>query len=127
MRDFIIVTNNRQVSDRYERIYPVEYYEVTYMQTLLLVRDRVHLGHALLTHPLAGSIKPNETPFKSVMISRSKGETDPGSVQLIEESIETYNKFKNKKFPNMSLRMRDDYAQIDLSLLENALGSAVEK
>ena len=127
MTDFIIITNNSQVAERYESIYSVEYYEMTLKQILLLVRDRVHLGHVLLTHPLAGSIKPNETPFKSVLISRSKGQTDLQSVRIIEESIETCEKFHTVKFPNMSQRMRDDFGQIDLSLIENALESAVEK
>ena len=127
MTDFIMITNNRQVAERYETMYPVEYYEVTLKQLLLVVRDRVHMGHMLLTHPLAGSIKPNETPFKSVLISRRKGKTDLQSVGMIEESIATCDKFHTIKFPNMSPRMRDDFGQIDLSLIENALGSAVEK
>jgi hypothetical protein len=37
---------------------------------LLTVRDHIHSGARLLTHPQAGSVKPYETPYRSVLVYR---------------------------------------------------------
>ena len=66
---FIIITNNSMVRDELSANYQVEYEDISYEDVLRKVRDRVYAGHKLLTHPLSGSVKPNETPYKSVMIS----------------------------------------------------------
>ncbi len=56
------------------------------------VRDKVHEGHELATHPLSGSVKPNETPYKTIMISEKKGVLDFNSLKIIEDSIATAKK-----------------------------------
>lgn len=71
--DNIIVTNNKLVFEKYKDLYHIVYDEsFTYLDVLEYVRDKVHEGHLLTTHPLSGSIKPNETPYKTVMISKKR-------------------------------------------------------
>ncbi len=118
-----IITNNYFVYQRFREKIDVQFHtDYTYIEILQLVRDKVHSGHRLITHPLSGSIKPNETPFKSVVISRNKEELDFEGVSIIEESIASAEKFlKNKHTPKYSDNILNDFRLIDLSLIENAI------
>lgn len=122
---FIIMTNNELVYSKYKDEFEVEYKKESYEDLLLRVRDRVHMGAKLLTHPLSGSVKPNETPFKTVFITKTKGDMDMRSLEIIENAIITAKKFPIR-FPEMSDKMREDFALIDLSLMESAIPSATQ-
>lgn len=119
----ILITNNILVYKKYKDIIEIIYKEdSSYLEILNYTRDLIHRGHELLTHPLSGSIKPNETPFKTIMISKKRGKLDLDSLKLIEESIETAGKFiKLKATPNWSDSVLDDFRVIDLSLIENII------
>ncbi len=120
----IIVTNNRYVYDKYKDNFEVLFYEdFSYLNVLEYVRDKVHEGHKLLTHPLSGSVKPNETPYKTIMISEKKDEVlDFNSLKIIEDSIATAKKFISyKPTPNWTESILDDFRVIDLSLIENVI------
>lgn len=126
MANFVIVTNNPKVFKKYSVHYNVEFLDTDYMAVLNYVRDMIHKGHKILTHPLAGSIKPNETPFKSVFITKSPAQFDAQSLAIIESSIETCKKFSKLRFPDMSDTLREDFSDIDCSLVDNAFASAVQ-
>lgn len=64
-RSYVIVTNNPLVLERLGDTHNVEYEDISYESVLERVRDKIHLGHTLLSHPLSGSVKPNETPYLS--------------------------------------------------------------
>lgn len=119
----IIVTNNKYVYDKYKDLIEVDFKEnFTYMQILEYVRDKIHQGHQLLTHPLSGSVKPNETPYKTVMISKNKGNLDNTGLLIIEDAIATVKKFlSNRPTPNWPENILDDFRVIDLSLMENVI------
>lgn len=127
--NIILITNNRYVFNKYKDNYSILYNEdFTYMDILKLTRDKIHKGHLLLTHPLSGSIKPNETPYKTIIISKGKGNIDSNSLNIIEESILTTRKFlENKVTPKWSERVLDDFRVIDLSLIENSIENSIEK
>ena len=73
----IIVTNNKYVYEKYKDTIEIKYDEdFTYLDVLEYVRDKIHKGHKLMTHPLSGSVKPNETPYKTIMISKDKNTMD---------------------------------------------------
>lgn len=94
------------------------------LKVLEVVRDKIHLGHELLTHPLSGSIKPNETPFKSVIISDKIGSVNFESLKIIEESIATAKKFLDqKKVRNWPDRIIEDFRVIDFSLITSGIES----
>ncbi|MBC7087598.1 MAG: GrdX family protein [Tissierellales bacterium] len=119
----IIITNNPKVFQKFNGKYEIEYLEnESYLDVLLMVRDKLHKGHKLLSHPLSGSVKPNETPFKSILISQKKGKIDFGSLSILENSIATYEKFiKIKRLPDWNQDVVVDFMVVDLSLLENTL------
>jgi len=93
------------------------------MDVLINVRDHIHRGHKLLTHPLMGSIKPNQTPYKSVAISKKNYEVvDLTSLQIIEESIlKAGDLLKYKPLPNWPKQALEDFGLIDFDLIKNAL------
>lgn len=114
-----IITNNVLVNNKYSNHYEVEYLDIDYIGILKKTRDYIHTGHKLLTHPLSGSIKPNETPYKSIMISKEKLQLDMDSLMIIEESIKTANKFINKIGKvNSNNRIDEDFQIVDLSLID---------
>lgn len=119
----IIITNNPDVVEKFQDMFKMELLvEKTYMDVLYYTRDLIHKGHELLTHPLSGSVKPNETPYKSIIVSAKIGELDGSGLTIIEESIQTALKFiENKKTPNWTERVLDDFRVIDLSLMENVI------
>ncbi|MGL4911548.1 MAG: GrdX family protein, partial [Romboutsia sp.] len=87
----LIVTNNPivrlKVTDR-----EVLHKDITYIEILKECRNLVHTGYELLSHPLYGSVKPNETPYRSIIMKKGKN-LDANSVMLIEEAISTASKF----------------------------------
>lgn len=119
----IIITNNLYVYEKYKEDKEMIYKEdFSYLEILDFVRDKIHDGHELLTHPLSGSIKPNETPYKTIMISKEKGELDQDGLRILEESVLIVKKFiSDKPTPNWVERVLDDFRVIDLSLIENVI------
>lgn len=119
----ILITNNKYVYNKYKDEFEMVYDEkFTYLDVLEYVRNKVHDGHELLTHPLSGSVKPNETPFKSIVISEKKEVLDFNSLKIIEDSIATYKKFTAiRPTLNWPESILDDFMVIDLSLIQNAI------
>ena len=115
-----VLTNNPLVVKKLDGQYPVSYYEVSFRELLVKARDLVHQGYTLLSHPLSGSVKPGETPYKSILLSEKAGTLDIQSLTLIENSILTADKF-TVKYPHMSQSMRGDFQLIDYTLLQSAL------
>lgn len=118
----IIVTNNPKVKDFFEDLkYEVLFVDGGYGDVLEEVRKKVHLNYELLTHPLSGSIKPNETPYKSVAIHK-ENHLDMLSLELISNAIQVYERLQNDlKTPLWTEGILDDFMVIDLDLIKNAL------
>lgn len=94
--------------------------ELSLREILVRARDMVYAGHTLFTHPLAGSVKPNETVYKSVVLSREPGQMQPDQAEIIASSIETFDKFKPRN-RELSQKVREDFQLIDYTLLCGAL------
>jgi hypothetical protein len=119
---FIIITNNDMVYNKYKDQYNIELYDCSIKEVMLKVRDRIHEGYKLLTHPLSSSIKPNESLFKSIMISDEKSVLDYDSLLIIENGIMTCDKFNKIKYNIVYTdRIIEDFKLIDLTVLESAL------
>ena len=123
MIKFQIVTNNQLVKEKYENEYEINYFDVTYKEILLRVRSMCQEGYQLLTHPMSGSVKPNETPYKSIMLSTSKGNINEESLLLIEKCFVTYNKFEDLK-KEWSKEVLEDFQLIDYTLISSGISSA---
>lgn len=118
MSNYCIVTNNPLVLEKYPLVALFEEKNVEGIFTS--VRDSIHRGAILISHPLAGSVKPNESPYKSVVISSEKGHIDMKSLQIIEDAIGALKKLKvsNREF---SERVLEDFQVIDLDLINSAI------
>ena len=66
----------------------------SYRDVLLKVRDLVYDRHILLTHPQASSLKPNQTPYRSIMVYPKGEEDNMKDIMLIEKCIETYDQWQ---------------------------------
>lgn len=120
----IIITNNAEVCRKYNKIYDVEFIDGSYLDVLLRARDKIHQGHKLLTHPLSGSVKPNETPYKSLMISHDQEELHMDSLMIVEDSIQTAKKFISATTPKKwTDDILQDFMEIDRTLLESGIES----
>lgn len=122
--DFIIITNNPLVEDRLGQEYEVDFTEISYEEVLKKVRDFVYNKHELLTHPLSGSVKPNETPYKSIMVSKNpKARYNTESMEIIDRAIAVVPKFEFKS-DKYAEDVYDDFQYIDYALISSALPSA---
>lgn len=113
-----------RVCESFNENFNVIYVDGGYLDVLYAVRDRIHIGSILISHPLMGSIKPNETPFRSVVIEEKNGPVDYQSLAIIESSIESCKKLlKDRSTPDWTEKVLEDFRFLDIRLLESALGS----
>jgi len=119
----IIVTNNPMSKEQFESKYMVVFIKGSMMDILKKVRNNIHEGHKLLTHPLMSSVKPNETPYRTICISKEKlREVDLQSLSIIEESIMSTEKFLNDfKTPQWTEKILLDFQLIDYDIIHHAL------
>lgn len=118
---YIIITNNPLVKEKYVDK-EVEFYDKKYQEILQIVKNKIALGHKMLTHPLSGSVKPKETPYKSIMISKEKEYVDLDSLELIENAIATAEKFVERS-DKWTPQVLKDFQLVDFTLIDSAMGS----
>lgn len=120
----LCITNNKLFYSEYKDTLNVEYYDISLRDIMVTVRDKLHTGYKLLTHPLSGSIKPGETPYKTIFIEKCD-KPDYDSVMLIENCITICDNFvpiNASKYLNPEKSIKD-FEIIDLSLAKSALSS----
>jgi len=127
MQKYIIVTNNPITAKNADAVHELRYCEdESLMSVLSAVRAKVHEGYKLATHPLTSSLKPNETPYKTVLLYPQKGELCLESLGLIEAAIRVHETFAQNSRPRLwsELRqdIRDDFAVIDYDMVRLAIG-----
>lgn len=117
----ILITNNPKFKSLDINNIAVKYHNTNYFRILEITRDYIHKNYEMLTHPLYGSVKPNETIYRTILIKESDS-LDYNSVTLISEAMSTFVKFnKNKVTPTWNERVKDDFSVIDYDLLINAI------
>lgn len=116
-----IITNNPLVRDVLGQYYTIEYYEgISYRDVLVKVRDLVYQGYELLTHPMAGSVKPNETMFKSIVVGTDQKPIEIEHCNLMMNALITCDKFKPTGAQYADYHI-EDFKLIDYTLLCGAL------
>lgn len=116
-----IITNNPLVKTVLSDWYTVEYYEgISYRDVLVKVRDLVYAGYELHTHPMAGSVKPNETMFKSIVVGTDMIGTNIEHCKLMMNALITCDKFKPLGVQYSDYHIKD-FQLIDYTLLCGAL------
>ena len=117
------VTNNPMVVEKKNGKFhadQLEFHDTDYLSILKTVRDKIHLGHRLISHPLSGSIKPGQTPYKTIVLTSEKGGLHEESLHIIEESISTCLKLtKDLKVKDWHESVLLDFQLIDYDLIFN--------
>ena len=118
MSNFYILTNNPAVTTAYRLV--TRQIDGSVAKVFAAVRDAVHLGAVLISHPLAGSLKPNECPYKSIVLSTARGPADLISLANIEAAIAVLQKLpvKPQRYGPPVLK---DFQVIDLDLIRSAM------
>ena len=118
-----LITNNPKFIEENLKDIEIEYLDVSYIDILRKVRDYVHENWEIVTHPLYGSVKPNETIYRTIVIKENNS-LDITSVNLISDAIVTFKKFRNnREVPQWTDRVKDDFSVIDHDLILNAIHS----
>lgn len=122
---YLIVTNNPLAKELIPADYAMDFEPCTYREVLVKVRDLVYAGHRLYTHPLSGSVKPNETPYKSIVVSKNVKHMELSEAEIISNSLVTFDKFP-LKYRDLPEQVLKDFQLIDYTLLCSALGLDAE-
>lgn len=94
---------------------------------LTRVRDYVHRGAIILTHPLCGNMRPTQQPFRSVImqIFPEPHPVDEPSLTLIENALGVYRSCLERLARPDALPdpIASDYAFVDFELMRASLES----
>lgn len=120
-----LITNNPKFKiENYPGI-EIEFLDIPYRNILQKVRDYIHENWELLSHPLYGSVKPNETIYRSIVLKKGE-KLDINSEILISNAITTFEKFRgNKKTPNWTECVKDDFSTIDYDLINQTINRII--
>ncbi|MGN1377648.1 MAG: GrdX family protein [Dorea sp.] len=118
----VIITNNDRVYSKYSPQMKVELL-TSYEEVLIRTRDLVYDRHRLLTHPQASSLKPNQTPIRSVIVYPKGKDDNTDDILLIEKCIEVFRSWQKiaptpKKYERNIL---EDFKTIDLSVIDGVI------
>lgn len=121
--DVLLITNNARLLDH---VSSSRFVEGTASDVLIAVRDLVHQGWRLLTHPLYGNFRPLQQPFRSVLLKRPASLSEPvdtKSLTLLEEalSIHASTKTPSVEKPAPSPTVLEDLAFLDMELMKESL------
>jgi len=116
LSNHIIITNNPAVAEKYSS--STRFIEGSVKDIFTAIRDAVHKGAKIISHPLSGSIKPNESPYKSIAITTTTGPLDLKHLSIIEDAISTLARLpdRNRMYDESVL---DDFRIIDLDLISH--------
>ena len=121
VREYRIITNNPLVKACFPPEYRLDFFpEKGYRDILITVRDLVYAGHRMYTHPLAGSVKPNETPYKSIVVTKKKVGFNMDHAGLCSGALTVFDKFTPIGW-TLPERILQDFQLIDYTLLAGAL------
>lgn len=120
---YVCITNNDEVA---ECVDEARFVEGNAISVLTIARDMVHQGWKLVASPLYGNFKPNQQPYRTIVLSReNKGirdTVDGYSLQLIEAAMKIYVECEIKRMPgDMPDQIDRDYKYVDFALMEDTL------
>lgn len=129
MKEYILVTNNPMAKEKKDKELSGKKIKIKLNfcddldDVMTTTRDLVHKGYELISHPLAGSVKPAQNPYRSIIVK--KGENlNYDSLKTIESAIQKLKQFqKNKVKSNYPSDILEDYQVIDYSLISSGIKS----
>lgn len=83
-------------------------------------RDLVHTGWLLVANPLYGNFKPNQQPYRTLVLTEGKAfRVDCESLELIENAINYYQNSHVLRLPgSLPEEVDKDFRYIDYMLME---------
>ncbi len=123
--ELLIITNNPLIKENYD----VEqcWVEGDCKEVIMQAYNLVALGHQLISHPLAGSIKPNQNPFRSILIAKVPGEVDVSALKLVGNCLRKAEEFMENKIQiDLKTAFKQDLQLVDQYLLLSAIESIKE-
>ena len=119
LANFRIMTNNPLVQRKYSQVTTLV--DGSVQEVFVAGRNAIHQGAKLINHPVCGSVKPNESPYKTLLLSKTEGEPlDFYSLRLIEGAFQVLRKLPVKHIPYTE-KMLEDYQVIDSDLVDSAI------
>ena len=117
-----LITNNDRVYEKYKDELKVILLD-SYEEVLIKVRDMVYDKHILLTHPQASSLKPNQTPYRSVAVYPRGKDDNMKDILLIEKCLQVYYEWQEiaPSPEKYEARVANDFKTIDLSVVDNII------
>ncbi|MCF6466056.1 GrdX family protein [Clostridium sp. Cult2] len=109
---YLVVTNNPLVKEEFEDCLLVE---GSFLDVLIKVRDLIHNGMKLASHPLGASVRMLFSPYRSIVVQKGEEEIKDYYVEIIENSIISYKKHMNMR--NVDEGNSYSYALMDKELL----------
>ena len=117
----VLITNNKGLC---ESVLNGRFVDGSSLDVLVIVRDVIHRGAVLLTHPLCGNLRPYQQPFRSVLVEEHPGSlVDLESLSIIENAVAVYKSCEERMLLPCTLDdgKRADYAFIDAELMKESL------
>ncbi|MDL2254353.1 GrdX family protein [Ruminococcaceae bacterium OttesenSCG-928-I18] len=125
-RKMVLITNNPVCSAKLENDCVCIFDEAwNYGQVLQAALRKVEEGYFLVSHPMAGSLKPNQTPYLSVLLATSciYSENDFDGAAVLEKAYAVYEKFQRQRpTPKWGPNIKKDFGTIDLSIMQGVMG-----
>ncbi|MGM0438318.1 MAG: GrdX family protein [Bacillota bacterium] len=129
MKKYIIVTNNPLVKKEINNELAEKNIQIKLNfcndldQVMVKTRDMIHKGYVLISHPLAGSVKPAQNPYRSILVQEDEN-LNYDSLKTIENAIQKLKQFqKNKENIDYPSEILEDYQVIDYSLINSGIKS----
>jgi hypothetical protein len=121
----LIITNNPMVKNTNNA--EVCFVDGNCREVLYQVYNKVAMGHKLLSHPLAGNIKPENNRYRSVLLSKHKTEADLLTLAMLEKCLAKFESgFQNPAVMHNPV-FDQDFQLIDKELLDAAVQSLGER
>ncbi|MEG1823914.1 MAG: GrdX family protein [Cloacibacillus sp.] len=116
---YVCISNNPNLKGHVKSL---DYLDGGALDVLKAGRDLIHLGWELLADPLYGNFKPNQQPYRSLILKKDNIVTMPlnmESLNLIENAIEIYKGASRLTMPgDLPEKTDDDFRYLDFVLLE---------
>lgn len=122
---YTCITNN---SDLAECVSNAKFIDGPALSVLIMGRDLIHKGWELVANPFYGNLKPNQQPYRTLVLSSDreseKNKVEEYSLFLIESAITLYSECKVIREPgDMGEKIDMDYKYMDFALMEETLKS----
>ena len=116
---YLTVTNNPYII---ERVKGAKLLKGTALDVMTEARNLVHAGWNLVTSPLYGNFKPNQQPYRTIVLSKWKGvnnmPTDFEFLNYLEEAISIYKDAPIiRQVGEFSEEIDIDFRQLDFMLM----------